>query len=220
MTLTPSRLAACAVIALSGWMGSATAQMSTLDQDIAALQKEWAVIQYQTPASNQEKQFEALASRAHQVTARFPDRAEPHVWEGIVVSSWAGAKGGLGALTLVKQARIEYETAMQIDPKVLDGSAMNSLGVLYYKVPGWPLGFGDNAKAEALLKDALAINPNGADPNYFYADFLVSRKRYAEAGPFIDRALAAPPRPGRDVADAGRKMDAERLRDRIKQEGG
>ena len=220
MTPTLRHLGALALIVLSGWMGSAAAQTSSLDQDIATLQKEWALIQYQTPAANQEKQYEALASRAHQITARFPDRAEPHVWEGIVISSWAGAKGGLGALNLVKQAKNEYETAMQIDPKALDGSAMNSLGVLYYKVPGWPLGFGDNAKAEALLKDALVINPNGVDPNYFYADYLVSRKRYSEAGPYIDRALAAPARPGRYVADAGRKMDAERLRERIKQEGG
>ena len=48
---------------------------------------------------------------------------------------------------------------------MLDGSAYNSLGVLYYKVPGWPVGFGDKAKARELLQKALAINPKGIDAN-------------------------------------------------------
>ena len=35
----------------------------------------------------------------------------------------------------------------------------SSLGVLYYKVPGWPIGFGDKDKARDLLQKALAVNP-------------------------------------------------------------
>lgn len=54
----------------------------------------------------------------------------------IVLSSWAGAKGGFGALGLAKQAKAEYETAIAIDSKALGGSALNGLGVLYYKVLG------------------------------------------------------------------------------------
>ena len=57
--------------------------------------------------------------------------------------AWAGAKGGLSALNLVKQAKGLYESALKLQPDALDGSAYNSLGVLYYKVPGWPVGFGD-----------------------------------------------------------------------------
>ncbi|MGR1813328.1 hypothetical protein ACUX2A_26665, partial [Salmonella enterica] len=106
------------------------------------LQREWAEIQYQTPEAKRETSFEALAQKAHAVTVRYNDRAEPHIWEGIILSSWAGAKGGLGALGIAKQAKAEYETAIQIDSQALAGSALNSLGVLYYKVPGWPVGFG------------------------------------------------------------------------------
>ena len=36
------------------------------------------------------------------------------------------------------------------------GSAYTSLGTLYFKVPGWPVGFGDEEKAEELLRKALA----------------------------------------------------------------
>jgi tetratricopeptide (TPR) repeat protein len=202
-----------ASMSLSAFAASAP---DDLDQGIRALQNDWAVIQYQTPANQRETRFEALSQQAHALTERFAAKAEPHIWEGIILSSWAGAKGGLGALGLAKQAKAEYETAIQIDSKALGGSALNSLGVLYYKVPGWPVGFGDNKKAEALLQQALAINPDGVDANYFYADYLIYRNRKPEAIPYLEKALKAPPRPGRDVADAGRKQEARALLESVR----
>jgi tetratricopeptide (TPR) repeat protein len=141
----------------------------------------------------------------------YPARAEPLIWQGIIVSSLAGARGGLGALSLAKQAKAQYEAALKIAPEALDGSAYNSLGVLYYKVPGWPIGFGDKEKSRELLQKALAINPNGIDPNYFYGEFLVETGKASEAIPYLERALKAPPRPGREVADAGRREEANTL---------
>jgi cytochrome c-type biogenesis protein CcmH/NrfG len=72
-------------------------------------------------------------------------------------------------------------------------------------VPGWPVGFGDDEKAEKLLKQALAINPTGIDPNFFYGDFLLDQGDKAQAKVYLDKALAAPARPGREVADEGRR---------------
>jgi tetratricopeptide (TPR) repeat protein len=186
-----------------------------VDDAVAELQRDWEVIRYQTPAAEREKRFESLAARAHQVSEAFPGRSEPLVWEGIIVSSWAGEKGGLGALGLVKQAKANYERAIEIDGKALDGSAYNSLGVLYYKVPGWPLGFGDKDKARELLLKALAINPQGIDPNFFYAEYLVETKHADEAVPYLERALQAPPRPGRQIADAGRRQEVRALMARL-----
>ena len=96
---------------------------------------------------------------------------------------------------------------MKIDPDAMQGSADTSLGTLYYKVPGWPFGFGDDDKAEAYLKKAVLINPNGIDPNYFYADFLYGKHRYGEAMQALERAQAAPPRPSRPLADKGRRQE-------------
>jgi tetratricopeptide (TPR) repeat protein len=187
-----------------------------IDDAVAELQRDWEVIRYQTPAAERERRFESLAAKAHKASETFPGRSEPLVWEGIVVSSWAGEKGGLGALSLVKQAKAMYEHAIQIDGKVLDGSAYNSLGVLYYKVPGWPLGFGDKDKARQLLQQALAINPQGIDANYFYAEYLVETKHADEAVPYLERALQAPPRPGRQIADTGRREEVRAMLARIK----
>ncbi len=70
------------------------------------------------------------------VRTKYADRAEPEIWYGIIVASYAGAKGGLGALSLAKDAKQALEHALAIDPKALAGSAYTSLGSLYYQVPG------------------------------------------------------------------------------------
>jgi tetratricopeptide (TPR) repeat protein len=189
---------------------------AAVDDEVAQLQRDWELVKYKTPAAQQEKRFDELAGKAAQVVAAYPDRAEPLVWQGIIVSSLAGVRGGLGALGLVKQAKAQYEAALKIAPDALDGSAYNSLGVLYYKVPGWPIGFGDKAKARQMLQKALSINPTGIDANYFYAEYLVETGQGAEAVPYLEKALAAPARPGRSVADAGRREEARALLAKVK----
>ena len=104
-------------------------------------------------------------------------------------------------------ANYDLEKAMELDANALDGSAYTSLGTLYFKVPGWPVGFGSDKKAAQLLEQALAINPDGIDPNYFYADYLISRKNYNEAEQFLLKAQQAAPRAGRERADAGRQAE-------------
>jgi tetratricopeptide (TPR) repeat protein len=208
------------VVSIAAALGTAltlgTASAGPLDDAVAELQRDWEQIRYQAPAAEREKRFEALAAKARKVSEAAPGRAEPLVWEGIIVSSWAGEKGGLGALGLVKQAKALYEQAIQIDGNALDGSAYNSLGVLYYKVPGWPVGFGDKAKARELLTKALAINPKGIDANYFYGEYLLETRQPDEAMTYFERALQAPARPGRQLADAGRRDEAKALLDKAR----
>lgn len=177
-------------------------------EQIAYLQTEWARIKYQMP--DEEAQVSALhtlEAHAAKVTAAYPDRAEPKIWEGIILSTDAGIDGGMGALSTVEKAKNLFEAALKINPNALDGSAYTSLGSLYYKVPGWPVGFGDDDEAEKNLKTALQMNPNGIDANFFYGDFLIEDDREAEARPYLERALMAPDRPGRELADAGRRQE-------------
>ncbi|WP_430423014.1 hypothetical protein [Methylibium petroleiphilum] len=182
-----------------------------VEDAVSEVQHEWEVTRYQTPPKEREKRYEALVAKAHQFSEAHPGRSEPLVWEGIVVSSLAGEKGGLGALGLVKQAKGLYEQAIKINPEALDGSAYNSLGVLYYKVPGWPIGFGDKKKADELMLSALKLNPQGIDPNFFYGEFLLEQKRPADALVYLERAMQAPARAGRQIADAGRRDEARVL---------
>lgn len=75
----------------------------------------------------------------------------------------------------MKEAKSLFEEVIAQAPNTLEGSALTSLGALYYKVPGWPVAFGDKEKAEQLLKQALTVNPNGIDANYFYGDFCCKK---------------------------------------------
>ncbi|MAA65830.1 MAG: hypothetical protein CL581_13775 [Alteromonadaceae bacterium] len=184
----------------------------SLDTDLLDLQRAWAHVNYEVEGSDaREKAFEALLPQADAFVKAYPERAEPLIWKGIVLSTYAGAKGGLGALGLVKDAKGALEAALAIDEAALEGSAHTSLGSLYYQVPGWPLSFGDDDKAKEHLRAALKINPNGIDSNYFFADYLVEQGDKERARVYLERALAASPRPERPVADAGRKADIQKL---------
>jgi tetratricopeptide (TPR) repeat protein len=186
------------------------------DDELRSLQQAWAHVNYQVPAGEaRTKAFDQLEKRAEKFTHDHSDRAEALIWEAIIESSYAGAKGGLGALSLCREARGNLEAALKLDPKALDGSAYTSLGTLYYKVPRFPLGFGDDEKAEQLLKTALELNPAGIDPNYFYAEFLFEHDRYQEALQYVARAAKAPARPGRESADKGRRAEVESLRQKV-----
>lgn len=186
-------------------MTSASAE--SFEGDLLTIQTQWATANYELKDKAKLEAFELLAKHAHDFVKSHPNKAEPLIWEAIVRSTWAGAKGGLGALSLVKDAKELLEKAIAIDPNALDGSAYTSLGSLYYQVPGWPIGFGDDKKAARYLQQALTMNPEGIDPNYFYADYLKEEGQKQEAKRYFEKALAAPERPNRSLADAGRRNE-------------
>jgi tetratricopeptide (TPR) repeat protein len=186
-----------------------SSQLSFADvaADVQHLQERWAEVNYQLSGKAKESAFEALNVEADAIVKANDSSAEALIWSGIIKSTYAGVKGGLGALSLAKGSKAELEKAMAINSKALDGSAYTSLGALYFNVPGWPIGFGDDEKAEELLKQAVALNPTGIDGNYFYGNFLIKEKRYAEARTYLEAAQKAPARPGRGLADSGRQQE-------------
>lgn len=187
------------------------AQAGALEDDLTQLQHDWEVIRYQTPASWRARRFELLADRARQMAESHPRHAELLLWEGIVVSSWADAQGGLRALGLERRAKALYEAALRLHEHALDGAAYDELGALYYRSLPWPLGFADKERARELLEKALTLDPQGLDSNFFYGEFLVEAGQAAQAVTYLERALAAPPRHGHYVADIGRREEARAL---------
>ena len=197
---------------------ASTVLAQTPEELILPVQTRWAEIKYETPEKQQAEQYQALAQQSRKMVESNPGVAEALIWDGIVISSEAGARGGLGALSLVKEARQRLDDALKINDKALNGSAYTSLATLYAKAPGWPVGFGDTDKAEAYFKKSLAINPDGIDPNFFYGEYLIDRSRPAEARPYLEAALKAAPRPGRELADSGRRKEIQALLDKLNKE--
>ena len=188
---------------------AAAPALADLDADLLTLQHRWAEAKYQTPADEQEQAMADVVARGRMLVEAYPDRAEPLVWLAIALSTDAGINGGLSALGEVKEARRLLESAEAIDPVALDGSIYTSLGSLYYQVPGWPIGYGNDHKAEAYLKKSQTINPDGIDPTFFYGDFLLEQKDYGQAIAYLVKASEAPDRPARPVADAGRRAEID-----------
>lgn len=187
---------------------------------VRQLQDGWAVANYELKDKEQIQAFQKLLGNCDQARREHPDSADILIWDGIIKSTYAGVKGGLGALSLAKESRDSLERALSIDSKALAGSAYTSLGTLYDKVPGWPVGFGDDKKAKALLQKALEINPDGIDSNYFYASYLLDEGDYQKAEIYLLKAQKAPPRPDRRSADQGRQQEIARDLARVHQKMG
>jgi len=205
MKITRSLIPAALLAAFAMQAASA----DDLATSIGTIGHAWAKVYYQTPEAQQEAQFPALVSQADAIVKQYPQAAEPLIWEAIILSSYAKVKGGLGAVDLAEKARDLAIAAIKIDDKALDAGAYTSLGVLYYKVPGWPLGFGSDKKAKEYLDKAIAISPAAIDVNYFYGDFMIEQGDKKKAKIYLEKALNAAPRPGREDADAGRKQEIQ-----------
>lgn len=187
---------------------------AAMNDDVRTLQDQWAVVRYDTEPKQRADAYKALAERADAVLAAQPDNVEAHIWTGIIQSTWAGESSMFSAMKHAKRARKELELALSMEPDALDGAVYTSLGSLLYQIPG--IMGGDDEKAETYLKKGLELNPRGIDANYFYAAFLADQKRYAEAETYVERALEAPLRTGRELADRGRRAEAEKLQSEIR----
>ncbi|TNE46191.1 MAG: hypothetical protein EP321_01140 [Sphingomonadales bacterium] len=183
-----------------------------MPEEVKAINDGWAHIVYEMKGSStQTKALDRLGQQAAQVVARYPGKAEPLLWQGIVTSEQANRANFFHKLGLATRARDLLAKAYAIDPHAGKGGVAMSLGVLYYKVPGSPIGFGDDARAGKLLKEALALDPGGMDANYFYADYLLDQGDKADARTYAMKALRAPHDTTRPAWDAGRRREVQAL---------
>jgi tetratricopeptide (TPR) repeat protein len=119
-----------------------------------------------------------------------PNRPEGHFWLAANMGALAEEGGMNQGLKYRGRIKQELERTIAIDPKYEEGSAEAALGQWYAKVPG--LFGGDDAKAEAHLRRALAINPQSRTALVNLADLLIHKGRKDEARALLQRAIKAP----------------------------
>ncbi len=183
--------------------------------DLQNVQQQWAKISYQFSEDQQEDAFANLNEKINAYTQVYPNDAAIWIWSGIVKSSYAKAKGGLSALSIIDNAKQNLEYALSLDKQALQGSALTSLAVLYHNVPGWPISFGSDKQAKHFFKQALEVNPSGIDANYFYAQYLYDNRQYQQAQQYLVSAVQAPSRQNRPLADEGRKIEIAALQKKL-----
>ena len=183
-----------------------------LPPEVRRLQTKWEAIKFGVPqGDDQTNQMNALGEDADAVAAHFPAMPEALIWDGIITSERASMASTFYALGFAKRARDILEQAYNLDPAKLDAGATTSLGVLYYRVPGFPIGFGDKARARQLLEQAVKLAPNGLDAWYFYGDFLYSQNELSKATEVFQHALKIPQHPDRPLWDKNRRLVIEEL---------
>jgi tetratricopeptide (TPR) repeat protein len=189
-----------------------------LSPEVRRLQTKWEAIKFGVPeGDDQTKQMNALGDDADAVAAHFPGMPEALIWDGIITSERASMASSFYALGFAKRARDILEQAYNLDPARLDAGATTSLGVLYYRVPGFPIGFGDKAKARQLLEQAVKLAPNGLDAWYFYGDFLYTQNEFPKAVEAFQHALKIPQHPDRPLWDKNRRLVIEELLAKIEE---
>jgi len=180
---------------------------------VSDLQHQWATANYKTPDNQREDTFKSLIAKASAVTVKYPNRAEPKIWEAIIRAGYAGAMGGVSsmfnAMPQMKKGRDLLLAAEKIDPQAMHGSVYTTLGSFYYMTPGGFIGFGDDDKALTYLNKAIAMAPNDMDANYFMGDYWLDQKKYNKALPYFKKVLSLPDVVGRPTYSAGRKAEAK-----------
>ncbi len=173
------------------------------------IESEWAAIYYSTPKSQQEAAYSALLAKTEQLLGKNPESTDYMYWKAVILASRAEKQDGFSALKAISEAKDLLVTAIDKDPKTANGSAYVVLGTLYHLVPKWPIAFGDNVKAKQMFLNALKINPDGIDTNYFYGDYLLANNEVKEAQQHFEKALFAPSRKNQEFAD-------NKLKDEVK----
>ncbi len=174
-------------------------------REALVLEDRWAFTKYEmTDKAQRLQNVQALHLEADALVSRYPDRAEPLVWRAVIYILEAEVHSSGSSLRPLRNARETLLAAAKIDSTVMNGAVHANLGSLYYEVPGWPIAFGDNDKAEEHLRIALVLDPEGRESNYFFGDFLLQRRRPQDAIPYLEKALAVPVSVEHARADKGR----------------
>ncbi len=177
---------------------------------ITRIENRWVDIRYvMTDTKERLAAARALRDESAALRAAHPGGPEIKFWHAMVLLLEAEYKRDLGSLKVVREAKRLFEELEAESPRLLDGRVHTGLGMLYSGVPGWPIAFGNDGKAEDYFLKALAIDPAGQEANYLYADFLRGKKKRAEAIAYFEAALRAPIRPEHARAEQFRRKEVE-----------
>jgi len=187
-----------------------------LKSELLRLARDWEHVKLQiSDRDEQERQMANLAQRAGKIAEQYEDIPDPIVWVGIITSEQASLASDSGspmkALELAKRARDILEKVEKTNPETMDAGAPTTLGVLYDRVPGFPISFGDKTRALHYLREAIRSAPNGLDANFFYGDFLYKHGEQCEAVKILERALTLPELSNRPLWDKSLRAAIRRI---------
>lgn len=188
-----SFLASLVLLACLFWVPCAEAEASP-EETIRNLNNEWQESFFATPSNHQAEKFKALLPKIHAFKAEYPQRAEPLILEAITLLTLVSAEWSLNMLTRVNDARDLLVRSIDVNPHAMEAAAYITLGNLYFRMPGWPISFGNDDNARHYLEAAVRLYPDAVDSNYFLGDFWLNQDEFDKALPYLEKADKAPVR--------------------------
>lgn len=172
--------------------------------DLPRIIADWEMANFTLDGDAQKEAFDALLNEADVLRNKSKASANELLWAGIIESSYAGEIGGLSALGHAKQAKKDFESALEAGDPEVTPAALASLGTLHSKVPGWPIGFGNDKKAKKFFEKAEEAGAASLDFYMLYAEYALSKGMKDKALSLLQASEEVKPRPDRRVTDAAR----------------
>jgi tetratricopeptide (TPR) repeat protein len=185
----------------------------SLEVSINEIESAWAKNHFSTKSADEKlAKFRELIGKIDILLKEKNESAELLLWRGILRAGSAEYMGPFDALDIIKLARTDFEKSVKLNPNVIYASAYINLGILYTEVPEYGFssgyqGFGDLKKAEKMFENALTIEPNSIDVNYYYGRLMEKNENYSEAAKLYEKALSIKSRPHQKFADDEQKRE-------------
>jgi len=122
---------------------------------------------YVLPPDKKEKAVKLGLKFSEETTSLFPRDPDGWLWKGSFLGLYGLMKGVLNVLNLAPRGLSYLLKAYKLDKTYLHGEPAIVLAKTLYKLPHFPVSYGDPEKARKLLSEAISIDP---DFPYGYVD--------------------------------------------------
>ncbi len=140
------------------------------------------------------QQWSAAAKACTQAVKMDGQNSNYHLWLGRALGEEARSASFLSAFSLGKQVRVEFQTAVRLDPR--NGAALSALGEFYVDAPSFMGGGLD--KAGSVAQELDRVDPVRAA--VLRARIAMARKDYGTAEGYFKEAIADSEHPSRQWA--------------------
>lgn len=158
--------------------------------------------------------FADAVAYAERAVETQPEGVEGRYWYALTIGRLGEARGILRSLSAASDMRRELETVLELAPD--HAGAHFALGMLYHRLPGWPLSFGDNNRALELMSAAVELAPDNTTYRLGLAELLLDLRRRDDAISQLETIIEMPLTPDEPVESAEDKIKAQALIERYR----
>ncbi|MDC8445477.1 MAG: TRAP transporter TatT component family protein [Nitrosomonas sp.] len=126
----------------------------------------------------------ALAGNADEIVALY--------WKAVAMGKLSEEMGILNSLRMTRPMEKLFLRVIALDEHYDNAGGHKALGRMYFRLPGFPVSFGNKEKAVFHLRRALALYPRDIIARAFYAEALYDMGKKQEAIQLAEAIVATP----------------------------